>query len=148
VTIHRVLTFALAACAFAVSAFAASDQVKVAGGSLKGAMHDGVTSFKGIPFAAPPVGDLRWRPPAPAQPWKGVRAASEYGADCMQKPFPGDAAPLGVTPSEDCLYLNVWAPAYSPSTNMLMDFSPSGPAGKADPWKVRLDLVERLAAKQ
>jgi para-nitrobenzyl esterase len=69
-----------------------------------------VASWKGIPFAAPPVGQLRWRAPQPAAPWTGVRQAVEYGHDCMQLPFPSDAAPLGTAPSEDCLYANVWKP--------------------------------------
>src|SRR5437868_1318797 len=86
-------------------------RVKVETGSLSGAIKDGVQSFKGIPFAAPPVGSLRWRPPQPAAPWSGVKAATEYGHDCMQKPFPSDAAPLGTAPAEDCLVLNVWRPA-------------------------------------
>ncbi len=94
----------------AAAAFAASDEVKIETGRLKGAARDGVIAFKGIPFAAPPVGDLRWRPPQPAKPWTGVRQAVEYGSDCMQKPFPGDAAPLGTPPAEDCLYANVWLP--------------------------------------
>jgi para-nitrobenzyl esterase len=103
--------FPVVVIALAVAQGAApSDEVKVATGRLKGSVHDGVTSFKGIPFAAPPVGDLRWRPPQPAPAWTGVRPASEYGHDCAQNPFPGDAAPLGVKPAEDCLYLNVWAP--------------------------------------
>ena len=68
-------------------------------------------SFKGIPFAAPPVGDLRWKPPQPVTPWTGVRPATAYGSDCMQLPFPGDAAPLGTPPAEDCLVVNVWRPA-------------------------------------
>ncbi len=89
---------------------ATKDEVKIDSGAVKGAVTDGVASFKGIPFAAPPVGDLRWRPPQPVKPWKGVRPAITYGADCAQKPFPGDAAPLGVTPAEDCLYVNVWTP--------------------------------------
>lgn len=84
--------------------------VKIEAGRLKGSSQNGITSYKGIPFAAPPVGDLRWRPPQSVKPWAGVRPATEYGADCMQQPFPGDAAPLGVPPAEDCLYLNVWAP--------------------------------------
>ena len=82
-------------------------------GALHGAMDDGVGSFKGIPFAAPPVGDLRWRPPQSAAPWTGTRQATQYGSDCMQLPFPSDAAPLGTPPAEDCLYLNVWTPAHS-----------------------------------
>jgi len=56
------------------------------------------------------VGDLRWREPRPPAPWTGVRAADSYAHDCMQEPFPSDAAPLGTPPAEDCLYLNVWAP--------------------------------------
>lgn len=82
-------------------------------GKISGAIDDGVASWKGIPFAAPPVGALRWRPPAPAAAWAGVRPATEYGSDCMQLPFRGDAAPMGTTPAEDCLYLNVWKPAKS-----------------------------------
>ncbi|WP_243652404.1 carboxylesterase family protein [Novosphingobium sp. PhB165] len=85
--------------------------VQVDTGSLEGRVEDGVISWKGIPFAAPPVGDLRWRAPQPAANWDGVRPATEYGHDCMQKPFEGDAAPLGTPPAEDCLYANIWRPA-------------------------------------
>jgi len=91
--------------------FAAAPQVRGDSGALQGVESDGVIAFKGIPFAAPPVGDLRWRATQPAAAWDGVRAATQYGPDCMQKPFPSDAAPLGTTPAEDCLYLNVWRPA-------------------------------------
>ncbi|HEX4004665.1 MAG TPA: carboxylesterase family protein [Acidobacteriaceae bacterium] len=87
-------------------------QVSIDTGILQGGPDNGVASFKGIPYAAPPIGDLRWRPPQPAASWTGVRQASEYGADCMQLPFPSDAAPLGTPPKEDCLYLNVWTPAH------------------------------------
>jgi para-nitrobenzyl esterase len=83
--------------AIAGSALGASDLVKIDSGRLKGVTAQGVTSFKGIPYAAAPVGELRWRPPQAVKAWTGIRPASEYGADCMQKPFPGDAAPLGVT---------------------------------------------------
>ena len=93
------------------AAMAATDRATVHTGALQGTTDAGVVAFKGIPFAAPPIGELRWKPPQPAQAWSGVRAADSYGADCMQEPFPGDAAPLGVTPAEDCLYLNVWRPA-------------------------------------
>ena len=86
-------------------------QVKVTGGAVKGAVTDGVLSFKGIPFALPPVGDLRWRPPQPVVPWTGVKEATAYGHDCAQKPVAIDAAPLGTEPSEDCLVINVWRPA-------------------------------------
>jgi para-nitrobenzyl esterase len=89
----------------------APEEVKIAQGRLKGVLTAAVVAFKGIPYAKPPVGDLRWRAPQPAEPWNGVRDASQYGSDCMQLPFPGDAAPLGTPPAEDCLVLNVWAPA-------------------------------------
>lgn len=80
-------------------------------GQVAGALDAGVESWKGIPFAAPPLGDARWRAPRPVAPWDGVRQATTYAADCMQLPFPSDAAPLGTQPGEDCLYLNVWKPA-------------------------------------
>jgi para-nitrobenzyl esterase len=96
----------------------AGDEVKLDSGRVKGATAEGVTSFKGIPYAAAPVGPLRWRAPQPVTPWHGVRAATSYGADCAQSPFPGDAAPLGVTPAEDCLYANVWVPAAAPRHRM------------------------------
>ncbi|MCC4231490.1 carboxylesterase family protein [Sphingobium soli] len=80
-------------------------------GKVEGSIVDGVESWKGIPFAAPPVDALRWQPPKPAARWSGVRETTAYRNDCMQEPFPSDAAPLGTTPSEDCLYLNIWKPA-------------------------------------
>lgn len=88
--------------------------VRVDSGELQGVVDDGVASYKGIPFAAPPVGDLRWRPPQPVAPWTGLRPAAEYGADCMQGRFgppPAPGAPAARVPSEDCLFLNVWSPA-------------------------------------
>ena len=92
--------------------------VRVESGELQGVVDDGVASFKGIRFAAPPVGDLRWRPPQPAAPWTGVRQAAEFGADCMQGRFgppPAAGAPAPPAPSEDCLFLNVWRPASATS---------------------------------
>ncbi|NVK57030.1 MAG: carboxylesterase family protein [Alteromonadaceae bacterium] len=86
------------------------NQVTVTGGTIEGSITPQLSVFKGIPFAAPPVGALRWRPPQPVQPWQGVKQTTDYGNDCMQLPFPSDAAPLGKTPAEDCLYANVWAP--------------------------------------
>jgi len=102
-------TLAAAAAVFALAATAASaaDTAKVAQGALQGATAGGVTSFKNIPFAAPPVGDLRWRPPQAPAAWSGVRDATVLGPQCMQM--------RQVTPdvkeSEDCLQLNVWTPA-------------------------------------
>jgi para-nitrobenzyl esterase len=84
--------------------------VKTDKGPVAGTVADGVASYKGIPFAAPPVGDLRWRPPQPPKAWTTLFVADKYAHDCMQNPFPSDAAPLGTPPAEDCLYLNVWTP--------------------------------------
>jgi para-nitrobenzyl esterase len=89
----------------------ASDEVKTESGIVRGVSQDGVVAFKGIPFAAPPVGPLRWKPPQPPAPWTNVRAATDYGHDCMQGPFPQDPAPIRTTPDEDCLFVNVWTPA-------------------------------------
>ena len=74
------------------SMFASAQVVTTDLGKVKGEAVNGVTYFKGIPFAAPPIGDFRWRTPQPAAGWKGVREAIQYGHDCMQKPFPSDAA--------------------------------------------------------
>ena len=89
----------------------AAPTVTVAQGTLVGAVEGTVASFKGIPYAAPPVGDLRWRAPQPAAAWSAPRDATQYGHDCAQAPFPPDAAPIRTQPAEDCLYLNVWKPA-------------------------------------
>jgi para-nitrobenzyl esterase len=86
-------------------------QVTVDGGRLQGHATDGLLVFKGIPYAAPPVGALRWRAPQPVPRWSGVREARAYGPDCMQRPFATDDAPLTTDPAEDCLYANVWRPA-------------------------------------
>lgn len=71
---------------------------------------DGVTSFKGLPYAAAPVGPLRWRPPAPVVAWRDVRSSDHFAPDCMQKPSP-TSSPATRPRSEDCLYLNVWSAA-------------------------------------
>ena len=83
--------------------------VKVEEGLLKGTYEDGLTVYRGIPFAAPPVGDLRWRAPKPAAKWEGVKEAFKFAPGPMQ----GGNSPSGK--SEDCLYLNVWTPAKSAS---------------------------------
>ena len=88
-------------------------RVRVSAGILEGTIEPGlgVRSFKGVPFAAPPVGALRWRPPQRAAPWEGVRPAHEFGPRAMQLPVFGDMNFRSNGMSEDCLYLNVWAPA-------------------------------------
>lgn len=98
----------------APSAAAFPTTVRTADGLLRGASvgpGGDVVSVKGVPYAAPPVGPLRWRAPRPVRPWAGVRDARRYGRDCMQLPLPGDAASSGAPRAEDCLVLNVWRPA-------------------------------------
>ncbi len=84
-------------------------------GALQGVEDDGAIVFRGVPFAKPPVGALRWRQPEPLEPWTGVRDATEFGASAMQRVLPGDLGDLIGIPlqeiSEDCLYLNIWTPA-------------------------------------
>jgi para-nitrobenzyl esterase len=82
--------------------------VKVKEGLIQGTFENGLAIYKGVPFAAPPVGELRWRVPQPAAKWDGIRMANKFAAEPMQgaSPFSGK--------SEDCLYLNVWSPAKSP----------------------------------
>ena len=89
-------------------AYGQPSPVKVEQGMLQGVAEGGIIIYKGIPFAAPPVGDLRWRAPQPPSLWKGVRICNKFAAAPIQA---GDS-PSGK--SEDCLYLNIWAPAKSP----------------------------------
>jgi para-nitrobenzyl esterase len=83
--------------------------IKIEEGLVQGTIENGLTVYKGVPFAAPPVGDLRWKAPQPASKWEGVRLADKYAPAPMQ----GGNPPSGK--SEDCLYLNVWTPAKSAS---------------------------------
>ena len=89
----------------------AQTQVKTAEGILEGKDLSGVTIFKGVPFAAPPVGNLRWKAPQPMPTWEGVRKATEYGPNPMQEALFGDMNFGTKVNSEDCLYLNIWTPA-------------------------------------
>ncbi len=90
-----------------------ADLVRVDSGLIQGAGADpsGIRAFKGIPFAAPPVGPLRWKEPQPVVPWEGVRPATGFGPRPMQKQIYSDMVFRDKGPSEDCLYLNVWTPA-------------------------------------
>lgn len=90
-----------------------TSQVRTPDGALEGVISADrkVRTFKGIPYAAPPVGDLRWRAPQPVRPWTGVRKASEYGPRCMQAHVYDDMIFHDAGPSEDCLHLNLWMPA-------------------------------------
>lgn len=128
----------VAGLAVAAAADPATEVVTTQAGPVRGAVDDGIHVFKGLPFAAPPVGDLRWRPPQPAAPWRAVRDATAYGPRCMQsdrltaftdrivdgsgmnpvaawaikrlRPFL-----LGGEMAEDCLYLNVRTPTLDPA---------------------------------
>jgi para-nitrobenzyl esterase len=91
-----------------VASAAESTRITTDAGVLEGYREDGVWVFKGIPYAAPPVGELRWRAPRPAPAWTGVRPAYEFGRACPQKPAKDIS--LEVI-SEDCLTLNVWSPS-------------------------------------
>ena len=89
----------------------AQTQVKTVEGILEGKDLSGIHVFKGVPFAAPPVGNLRWKAPQPAAHWEGVRMAKEYGPNPMQENLFGDMNFGTKKNSEDCLYLNIWTPA-------------------------------------
>jgi para-nitrobenzyl esterase len=94
-------------------------QVKIDAGTIEGtATSDGrVRIYKGIPYAAPPVGELRWQPPRPVVPWVGIRKAIGFGPRCMQgRVFDDMVFRDGM--SEDCLYLNVWTPARSANARL------------------------------
>ncbi len=113
-------TVMMLACAlFATTLWAQAPVLTVEGGQIEGVVDaEGVAVYKGIPYAAPPVGDLRWKQPQPVQPWQGVRKCDKFGAASLQggqeegsfywKEFYQDGNP---EMSEDCLYLNVWTPA-------------------------------------
>jgi para-nitrobenzyl esterase len=103
-----------------LSSVASADPIKTAQGTIEGRTEaSGIRVFRGIPFAAPPVGDLRWKPPQPARNWNGVRQADRFGPTCMQRrnvyvDMVFRASGMG----EDCLYLNVWTPAKAASERL------------------------------
>ena len=98
------LLLAIAVCTAPLVAVAQGPTAKVEQGVLQGTVEDGLHIFRGVPFAAPPTGELRWRAPQPAAAWQGVRPAAKFAPQCIQS-IPG------IETSEDCLYLNVWSPA-------------------------------------
>jgi para-nitrobenzyl esterase len=107
-TMHfRAITLFALSLALSAGACSAAEPgpVRVTGGEIVGARAGTLTTYLGVPFAAPPVGDLRWRAPQAVVPWKGVREARSFSAACAQT-----AVWITLPKSEDCLYLNVWAP--------------------------------------
>ena len=110
--------FALFSCSSNVSEFYGIPVASITGGEIEGTVVDGLSIFKGIPFAAPPLGELRWKTPQPVVPWTGVKQTVAFGNSCMQDismaRSMGDTSEI----SEDCLYLNVWSPAAGASDRL------------------------------
>jgi para-nitrobenzyl esterase len=118
----------LLTCGASVLCALPADQVKTVAGVLEGtvAPASAVRVFKGVPFAAPPVGDLRWRAPEPVAKWGGVRKADAWGPRCLQGKIFGDMVFREQGMGEDCLYLNIWTPVKVASKPL--------PATTARPW--------------
>src|SRR6185503_16931816 len=96
----------------ALMSVAIAQPVKTEGGLVEGAVKDGIAIYKGIPFGAPPVGDLRWHAPVPAAPWDGIKKTDHFAPACPQDQSMNAFIGFPVLPlSEDCLYLNIWSPA-------------------------------------
>ncbi len=106
-TMKHILAAVLSMFAALVGLAQQPTPVQVEQGLVQGTVENGVTVYRGIPFAAPPLGDLRWRAPQPAAKWDGVRPTAKFGP----KPIQGSRNAPDM--SEDCLYLNVWTPAKS-----------------------------------
>lgn len=109
--VTKALLVAVVSTTFAI-ALAQGPTSQTESGTISGLRESGLSIYKGVPFAASPTGDLRWRPPAPVAPWSGTRRADAFAPACMQD----GVSMAGETPpvvSEDCLYLNIWTPAKS-----------------------------------
>lgn len=121
---RRIVLLAVVALLMVGSSPAAIRRAVIDGGEVEGLDKGEVTAFLGVPFAAPPLSDLRWRPPQPVVPWSGTRPATEFSPSCMQRDQTGGFGPW--TPeyiipggvSEDCLYLNVWTTADTPGDKL------------------------------
>lgn len=103
---YRILLLFFLSCFFiSGNAQSLSGIIKIEGGKVEGTVENGINVFKGIPFAAPPVGELRWKAPQPVKPWEGVKRADKFA--------PGSIQNQKLEQSEDCLYLNIWTTAKS-----------------------------------
>jgi len=109
---------ALALAGVSATAMAEIPEAQVTGGTVAGEVADGLSMFKGIPFAAPPTGDLRWKAPQPVVPWLGTRKTTSFGAGCMQDPGLAKQMGADVPLSEDCLFIDVWTPADTPADGL------------------------------
>lgn len=107
----KAVLLAITIAAISWTSSAAVPKAKVEQGALQGTIEDGLMVYRGVPFAAPPVGELRWRAPQPVPHWNGTRKADTFAPQCLQT-IPG------ITMSEDCLYLNVWTPAKTASAHV------------------------------
>lgn len=112
ICLFSILSLAMVSAA-AQTALSQIQTAKVTGGEVQGVVADGVASFKGIPFAAPPLGDLRWKAPQPFKPWAGIKKADSFAPGCMQDSGLARMMRAPTNFSEDCLYLNVWTSAKS-----------------------------------
>jgi para-nitrobenzyl esterase len=98
--------------------------VTIDSGKISGTMDEGVRVFRGIPYAAPPTGDRRWKLPQPVEPWEGVRECTDWGFSCVHVPYPPGSMWTGpewgdpAEQREDCLHLNVWTTAQSPDKKL------------------------------
>ncbi len=132
---------------FALNSFASTEKpvVKIETGSLQGAVEYDMNVFKNIPYAAPPVGDLRWRPPQPAASWSGTRDASRFGDSCPQMYEKNLSTGLGLPGNEDCLKLNVFTPKKSSKDLPVMVWIHGGALqtdGAKDPLYVPINLIK------
>ena len=123
--ILRALAWTIASVVAMTAPWASAQTVRIDAGSLVGVTADGVTAFLGVPYAAPPVGDLRWRPPQAPIAWNAVRHAEAFAPACPQVgvSMPGEPAPSS---DEDCLYLNVWSPGPMGAGRPVMVWIPGG----------------------